>query len=375
VAEVPDRRRAVAGTRPYDRPVTAERVNLVVLFGGQSAEHDVSRVTAAHVLQAVDRDRYSVVAVGITRTGEWLLADEAVAALMAGETLKELEVAGTPTSAHPVLAAERASGPTVVLPLLHGPLGEDGTVQGMLELADVPYVGAGVLSSALCMDKAMAKQVLAHHGIPQARWLSFREHEVVPSTPTHIADQLGLPVFVKPANLGSSVGISKAKTVTEVDRAMRVALAYDEWVIVEEAVHGREIEVGVLGNEAPRASVPGEIVPGHEFYDYEDKYLEDGAQLLVPAPLPAEVAAEVRALAITVFSALRCEGMARVDFFYEEGGRGFLCNEVNTIPGFTPISMYPKLWEASGLAYSELIDELVRLALARHARRRRNTTR
>jgi D-alanine-D-alanine ligase len=355
--------------------VAPDRINLIVLFGGRSAEHDVSRVTAAHVLQAVDRERYAVRAVGITREGDWLLAEDAVAALAAGETLKELEVAGRPTSAQPALATEPSTGPTVVLPLLHGPLGEDGTVQGMLELADVPFVGAGVLSSALCMDKAMAKQLLAHHGIAQPRWLSFREREVVPSTPTHVADTLGLPVFVKPANLGSSVGISKAKTLADVDRAFRVALEYDEWVVVEEAVHGREIEVAVLGNESPRASVPGEIVPGHEFYDYEDKYLEDGAQLLVPAPLPAAVAAEVRALATAVFAALRCDGMARVDFFYEEGGRGFLCNEVNTIPGFTPISMYPKLWEASGLPYSELIDELVRLALARHARLRRNTTR
>jgi D-alanine-D-alanine ligase len=262
-----------------------------------------------------------------------------------------------------------------VLPLLHGPLGEDGTVQGMLELADVPYVGAGVLSSALCMDKAMAKQVLAYHGIAQPAWLSFREHEIVPTTATHVADRLGLPVFVKPANLGSSVGISKAKTVAEVDRALRVALEYDEWVVVEEAVRGREIEVAVLGNEAPRASVPGEIVPGHEFYDYADKYLDDGAQLLVPAPLPEETAAEVRALAVTVFRAVRAEGMARVDFFYEEGGRGFLCNEVNTIPGFTPISMYPKLWEATGVPYSALIDELVRLALERHSHRRHNTSR
>jgi D-alanine-D-alanine ligase len=325
--------------------VAPERVNLVVLFGGRSAEHDVSRVTAAHVLQAVDRDRYTVKAVGITREGEWLLAEDAVAALAAGETLKELEVAGRPTSAQPALSAGAAGSQTVVLPLLHGPLGEDGTVQGMLELADVPYVGAGVLSSALCMDKAMAKQVLAYHGIAQPAWLSFREHEVVPTTATHVADRLGLPVFVKPANLGSSVGISKAKTVAEVDRALRVALEYDEWVVVEEAVRGREIEVAVLGNEAPRASVP------------------------------EATAAEVRELAVTVFRAVRAEGMARVDFFYEEGGRGFLCNEVNTIPGFTPISMYPKLWEATGVPYSALIDELVRLALERHSHRRHNTSR
>ena len=260
-----------------------------------------------------------------------------------------------------------------MLPLLHGPLGEDGTVQGLLELADVPYVGSGVLGSALAMDKAMAKQVLAHHGIVQARWLALHEHEVSPQSAGVAADQLGLPVFVKPSNMGSSVGVTKAKTVAEVERAIHVALTYDEWVVLEEAVAGREIEVAVLGNERPRASVPGEIVPGHEFYDYEDKYVDGGARLLVPAPLDDDESATVRQLALEVFRALRCEGMARVDFFYEEGRRGFLCNEANTIPGFTPISMYPKLWQASGVPYAALIDELVQLALERHRRRRRNT--
>ncbi len=302
-----------------------------------------------------------------------------MAALAVGpDTLPpELAVEGPPTSAAPLLAAAGAGadGPTVVLPLLHGPLGEDGTVQGLLELADAPYVGSGVLGSALAMDKAMAKQVLAQQGIPQARWLAFHETELSPSAPGVVADQLGLPVFVKPSNLGSSVGITKAKTVAEVERAIHVALDYDEWVVIEEAVTGREIEVAVLGNTEPHASVPGEIVPGREFYDYEDKYVEDGARLLVPAPLTDEEAATVRHLALEVFRTLRCEGMARVDFFYEDGGRGFLCNEANTIPGFTPISMYPKLWQASGLPYDELIDELVRLALERHGRRRHNTKR
>jgi D-alanine-D-alanine ligase len=353
------------------------RINLVVLFGGQSAEHDVSRVTAAHVLRAIDPGRYAVTAVGITREGQWQLAEEAMAALGAGfDALPgELDVEGPATSVAPVLASASGAGPTVVLPLLHGPLGEDGTVQGMLELTDTPYVGSGVLGSALAMDKAMAKQVLAQHGIDQAHWLAFREQEISPQTASVVADQLGLPVFVKPANMGSSVGVTKAKTVAELERAMHVALSYDEWVLTEEAVAGREIEVAVLGNTEPRASVPGEIVPGREFYDYEDKYVEDGARLLVPAPLSDEATATVRRLALDVFSALRCEGMARVDFFYEEGRRGFLCNEANTIPGFTPISMYPKLWQASGLSYPELIDELVQLALERHARRRRNTKR
>ena len=353
------------------------RINLVVIFGGQSAEHDVSCVTAAHVLRAADPSRYRISAVGITRDGDWQLAEGATAALAAGpEALPaRLEVAGPSTSASPVLAEAAAGGTTVVLPLLHGPMGEDGTVQGMLELAGVPYVGSGVLGSALSMDKAMAKQVLAQCGVPQARYHALREHEIRPGTPAALADELGLPAFVKPANMGSSVGVTKAKSVEDLAAAIRVALTYDEWIVVEEAVAGREIEVAVLGNEVPRASVPGEIVPGHEFYDYEDKYLDDGARLLVPAPLGEHERTEVRRLAVQVFSALRCEGMARIDFFYEEGGRGFLCNEANTIPGFTPISMYPKLWQASGLSYPELIDELVRLALERHARRRRNTKR
>jgi D-alanine-D-alanine ligase len=268
-----------------------------------------------------------------------------------------------------------ASGPTVVLPLLHGPLGEDGTVQGMLELADVPYVGSGVLGSALAMDKAMAKQVLAQRGIAQSRWLSFTEHEVGAGTADEVIGALGLPVFVKPANMGSSVGVTKAKSREALTQAIDLALSYDERVVVEEAIVGREIEVAVLGNEHPRASVPGEIVPGHEFYDYDDKYVDDGARLLVPAPLHEGDKATVQALALDVFRALRCDGMARIDFLFEEGGRGFLCNEANTIPGFTPISMYPKLWQASGLSYAGLIDELVRLAVERHGRRRRNTKR
>ncbi len=253
-------------------------------------------------------------------------------------------------------------------------MGEDGTVQGLLELANVPYVGSGVLGSALAMDKGMAKQVLAVNGIPQARYRAVRANEITPGLPAQLADELGLPLFVKPANMGSSVGVSKAKTSEAVREAIETALTYDEWVVIEEAIVGREIEVGVLGNLEPRASLPGEIVPGAEFYDYADKYLDDGSQALVPAPLTPEQTATVRAMALQVFTALRCEGLARVDFFLETDGRGFLCNEVNTMPGFTPISMYPKLWIASGVSYSELIDELVRLAIERHGRQRRNTT-
>jgi D-alanine-D-alanine ligase len=353
-----------------------DRIHLVVLFGGQSAEHDVSCTTAAHVLAAVDPDRYRVTPIGISTEGEWALAEAAIEALARGpEHLPgRLEATGTSLSPTPMLA-EATNGPerTVVLPLLHGPLGEDGTVQGMLELANVPYVGTGVLGSALAMDKAMAKQVLAAAGIPQPRHRAFAEHQRTPGLPAQLAEDLGLPCFVKPANMGSSVGVSKVRTVEELRDAIDHALTYDEWVVVEEAIVGREIEVAVLGSTDPEASIAGEIVPGEEFYSYEDKYVTDGAQLLVPAPLSPDDMAAVRALALDVFAALRCDGLARVDFFFEEGGRGFLCNEVNTMPGFTPISMFPKLWLQSGMTYPALIDRLVELALERHTRRRRNT--
>jgi D-alanine-D-alanine ligase len=356
--------------------MTTERIHLVVLFGGQSAEHDVSCTTAAHVLRAADPARYRITPVGITTDGQWALAESAAAALAEGPHALpgRLDPTGATLSPTPMLAAAAEGAErTVVLPLLHGPMGEDGTVQGLLELANVAYVGSGVLGSALGMDKAMAKQVLAANGIPQARYRAFAEHELTPGLPAVIADELGLPCFVKPANMGSSIGVSKAMTLDDVREAIDYALTYDEWVIVEEAVAGREIEVAVLGNTEPEASLAGEIVPSAEFYDYDDKYVSDGAQLLVPAPLSDTEMAAVRSLAVDVFRVMRCDGLARVDFFFEQSGRGFLCNEVNTMPGFTPISMYPKLWQASGLTYTELIDRLVELALERHARRRRNT--
>ena len=358
-----------------------EPIHLIVLFGGESAEHDVSCTTAAHVLKAVDLDRYRITAVGISTNGQWALADQAMEALREGPHAVpgQLNPAGRDLSPTPMLAEASAKDEvTVVLPLLHGPMGEDGTVQGLLELANVPYVGSGVLGSAVAMDKAMAKQVLLAAGISQAKYRAFGEHEIHPGLSADLAAELGLPVFVKPANMGSSVGVSKATTVEAVRDAIEHALGYDEMIIVEEAILGREIEVGVLGNLEPEASVPGEIVPGEEFYSYEDKYVTDGARLLIPAPLREQERDEVRQLAIKAFKALRCEGLARVDFFYEMdddgNGRGWLCNELNTMPGFTPISMYPKLWIETGLTYAGLIDRLVELALERHTRRRRNTT-
>jgi D-alanine-D-alanine ligase len=354
------------------------RIHLVVLYGGQSAEHDVSCTTAAHVLRAADPDKYRITPIAISRDGGWAIDAASQAALAAGPASLpgrlDPSAAVDAVSATPFLTEARSGGRTVVMPLLHGPMGEDGTVQGMLELMNLPFVGSGVLGSAVSMDKAMAKQVMTAAGIPQARYRAFRESQLTPGLPAQMAEHLGLPVFVKPANMGSSVGVSKAKSVEALRDAIQVALAYDEWVVVEEAIVGREIEVAVLGNLDPRASVPGEIVPGAEFYDYADKYLDDGSQAVIPAPLTPVETEEVRRVAVDVFRAMRCDGMARVDFFYEEGGRGFLCNEINTIPGFTPISMYPKLWLASGMTYSELIDELVHLALDRHSRQRRNTT-
>ena len=346
------------------------KTHIVVLFGGESAEHDVSCVTAAHVLRALDPQKYEVSTVGITRAGQWVQSE-----LPQSRDVKSLSAKGSATSANLIFENATDATSLVVIPLLHGPMGEDGTVQGLLELAHVAYVGSGVLASAVAMDKSIAKQIMSANGIAQQKFLTVRDSDNTDSAIDHAIKELGLPMFIKPANMGSSIGVSKAKTRQEAITALAKAFEYDEWVLVEEAVTGREIEVAVLGNESPRASVPGEIVPSHEFYDYEDKYIGDGAQLLVPAPLSPEEVVEVQQLAIKIYRALRSDGMARVDFFYEKGKRGFLCNEINTIPGFTPISMYPKLWQASGVTYAELLDELIALALARHAKRRNKTSR
>jgi D-alanine-D-alanine ligase len=337
-----------------------DRVRLVVLFGGRSAEHEVSCTTATHVLRALDPDRYEPVPVGIARDGSWMQTR--------GSLPDQLTVAGTPVEPITAVQPTDADVPVVVLPLLHGPFGEDGTVQGLLELADVPYVGSGVLSSSVSMDKVAAKELLSAHDIPQGEWMSARRHEIDDELLERAADRLAFPMFVKPANMGSSIGISKVHDVEHLAAAVDEASRFDEWILFEENIVGRELECGILGNLTPRASVVGEVRPGADFYDYDDKY-EDGAELLIPAPISAPMSDELREIALRTFAALRCEGMARVDFFWEEDGRGPLVNEVNTIPGFTPISQYPKLWEASGLPYGRLLDELVALALERHERR------
>ena len=347
-----------------------DRVRLLVLFGGRSAEHEVSCITAVSVLRAVDPARYEVVPVGITPEGRWVLADEAQRLLEGGgvEALPPaLEARGTAVEPFETLAP--SGGPLVVFPLLHGPFGEDGTVQGLCELAGVPYVGSGVLGSAAAMDKVTTKHLLLAAGLPVPRFLGLRENEIGAGLVGRVAAELGWPTFVKPANLWSSVGVSKVDGPDGLEAAVAEALRYDEWVVLEEGVAGREIECGVLGDLEPQASVPGEVRPSRDFYDYEDKYVEGKAELLVPAPLPDGVRAEVQRLSLAAFRAVRAEGMARVDFFYEEGERGLLVNEINTIPGFTPISMYPRMWEASGVPYPALVDRLVELALERHARR------
>ncbi len=350
------------------------RVRLIVLFGGRSAEHDISRISASHVLRAVDPDRYEVVPVAITRDGRWQVAEEA-AALVGGRRHRELPASldtGGPEAA-PLPALAVGDVPTVVLPILHGPNGEDGTVQGMLEVAGLPYVGSGVLGSAVAMDKAMAKTVLDAEGIPQPAWRTVRRRDLdEPGLLERLVAELGPTVFVKPANMGSSIGVSRATGTDELRHALDDALHYDDLTVVEESVDARELECAVLGNEDPRASTVGEIVPGADFYDYEDKYADGVARTVIPADLDDTTMDAARALALRTFRALRAEGMARVDMFLV--GDELMGNEINTIPGFTPISMYPMLWEASGLGYSALIDELVELALERHARRARHST-
>ncbi|MEZ5378102.1 MAG: D-alanine--D-alanine ligase family protein [Acidimicrobiales bacterium] len=345
-------------------------IRLIVIFGGESAEHDVSCSTAVHVLAATDKDRYDIQTIGIDRTGGWVVAEEAMAILADGaRPLPErLTAEGPATSLVPAVSSAQPGQQIVVLPLLHGPLGEDGTIQGMLELANVPYVGAGVLGSALTMDKAKAKEVLRATGVPQTRWMTLYEPDFDGDL-SPLVEELGLPMFVKPANMGSSVGVTKAHDRAELAAALELSFRYDEWVVVEEAVTAREIEFALLGNTVVECSVGGEIIPGAEFYSYDDKYADGIATDVIPADIPADDMLAMQQLAEIAYRALRVEGLARADFLYEDGGRGPLLNELNTMPGFTPISMYPKLWAASGLAYPDLIDRLVELALERHARR------
>jgi D-alanine-D-alanine ligase len=330
------------------------RVRVAVLAGGRSSEHEISIASARSVVAALDPDRYETIVVEIDKAGRWELASGA-----RGE-LPEAGVETLPVVADSAPAA--ALGQVdVVLPILHGPFGEDGTVQGLLELAGVPYVGAGVAASALCMDKDLFKAVLRDRGIPVARNVTLREAEV----PEHDFDY---PVFVKPARLGSSVGISKVRSADELGPAVELARRHDEKVLIEEGVDGVEVECGVLGNRDPIASVVGEIVAHGDWYDYAAKYDEGGMDLVIPARISPESDARVRELAVESFVATECEGMARIDFFVRPDGE-VVVNELNTIPGFTSTSVYAKLFESAGIPYAELLDRLVELALERHARK------
>ncbi|HUX35776.1 MAG TPA: D-alanine--D-alanine ligase [Candidatus Paceibacterota bacterium] len=350
-----------------------KKIRIGIIFGGKSAEHEVSLQSAKNVIDALDKKKYEPVLIGVDKSGEWLMADGAkllsgaadagLIKLTAGENNG---VAIIPQSGGK-LSSFKTGNPEktidVAFPILHGPFGEDGTVQGLLKLANIPFVGSGVLGSAIGMDKDVLKRLLRDAGIKISKFIVAKENEA----PNYqdIVSALGLPFFVKPANLGSSVGINKVKSEIGFKRAIEDAFKYDRKIMIEEYIEGREIECSVLGNDDPIASVPGEIIPTHEFYSYEAKYLdENGAKMEIPAKLNEETAKRIQEIAIKTFKTLCCEGMGRVDFFLKKDGEIFV-NEINTIPGFTSISMYPKLWEASGISYSELIDRLILLAFER----------
>jgi D-alanine-D-alanine ligase len=379
-----------------------KKLRIGIIYGGRSGEHEVSLASAASVFQNLDPDRYEAIAIRIEKDGRWTLPPEPPKTMKAADVIAAAQLDASAADrgpraeplreahlvAHPgaetLLTLSRTAPQSgrsevavsglaldVVFPVLHGPYGEDGTVQGLLELANVPYVGAGVLASAVGMDKAVMKSVFAARGLPicdyevvlKRDWL--RDERRVLET---IAGRLGFPVFVKPANLGSSVGISKAKHAAELRTAMGLAAEFDRKIVIEAAVpRAREIEVAVLGNDDPEASVPGEIIPSREFYDYEAKYVSDDSRTVIPADIDEARTAEVRALAIAAFKAIDGAGMARVDFLLAGDSQVLYLNEVNTIPGFTTISMYSKMWNASGLTYAQLLDRLIALAIERHA--------
>lgn len=335
----------------------SDRIRVAVLTGGRSSEHEISLASARSVLDALDPARYEVTVLEIDRDGRWQLPPGAARAALPSTSAETLPV--PTTGAAPAVIGEV----DVVFPVLHGPFGEDGTVQGLLELAGVPYVGAGVAASALCMDKDLFKAVMRDHGIPVTRNVTLRNGEA-PASP------FGYPVFVKPARLGSSVGITKAHDEEELLAAVELAFRHDEKVLVEEFVPGIEVECGVLGNREPVASLPGEIVAHAEWYDWSAKYDEGGMELVIPPRISERQIARVQELSVRAFVASECEGMARADCFVREDGE-VLVNELNTIPGFTATSVYAKLFAASGIPYGELVDRLIRLALERHERRRR----
>jgi len=366
-----------------------KKINVGILFGGKSAEHEVSLQSARNVYDALDRDKYNPVLIGINKKGQWLMGSGSGAEsfLLNSNDPKNIKLDSSfnHANAQVALAPEsrgalsslvsggNAQSVDVIFPILHGPFGEDGTVQGLLKLADIPFVGAGVLASAAGMDKDVMKRLFRDAKLPVCKFRALKSHEKIPAF-GEIAAELGCPVFIKPANMGSSVGVSKVHNEDEYFTAVNEAFLYDSKILFEEFINGRELECSVLGNEDPMASVVGEVKSSHEFYSYDAKYIdENGAVLEIPAKINEACAAHVRELAVSAFRALDCEGLGRVDFFLKNSGE-IIVNEINTMPGFTKISMYPKLWEAAGVSYSELVDRLIELAFRRFEKEKKLKT-
>jgi D-alanine-D-alanine ligase len=364
--------------------VNSNRLRVGVIFGGRSVEHEVSLVSAMSVINGLGKQKYEVVPIGITHAGRWISAPNALELLKNHESIDHLPesiIVPDPTIHGLVKLNGSSATPLqldVVFPVVHGTYAEDGTLQGLLELADIPYVGAGVLGSAVGMDKVVQKQLLEHAKIPVTKSIFFSTQEFVSDSKKIInfaERQIGYPMFVKPARSGSSVGISKSHNRKELQSHIEYAAQYDEKILVEKAVpNAREIECSVLGNESPKVSVPGEIIPSNEFYDYDAKYVDGKSTIVIPAKLSTTVRKKIQGAAIETFRVLECSGMARVDFLVNGKTNKFVVNEINTIPGFTTISMYPKLWEASGLPFAQLLDALIELALSRHQRTIKNKT-
>ncbi|NQU77559.1 D-alanine--D-alanine ligase [Candidatus Falkowbacteria bacterium] len=353
-----------------------KKLKIGVLFGGQSGEHEVSLVSASSVMEALDKSKYDVVPIGITKEGKWIAGPESMKLLKSGKDVKESRglVSADPTEKGLVRFEEQSESQKldVIFPVLHGPLGEDGTVQGLLELASIPYIGAGVLGSAVGMDKIIQKQLFIQAGLPVVDYIWFLSSEV-DNKIDDIENKFEYPVFVKPVNMGSSVGISKAHNKEELKEAIKEAKKYDRKILIERGAEDvREIEVSVLGNDKPEASVAGEIVASGEFYDYDAKYVDGKSEAIIPAEIPDALMKKIQKIACSAFRVLDLAGMARVDFFLSRDK--IYLNEVNTIPGFTSISMYPKLWQASGLSYSKLLDRLIELAIERHGDKKKLLT-
>jgi len=366
--------------------MTTKKIRVGIIFGGRSGEHEVSFCSASSIIKAIDKDKYTVVPIGITKEGRWISPQDSELALQSGKIEGKNTVILLNDSSGKALvhidnnqrldkssALEKLD---VIFPVLHGPYGEDGTVQGLLELATIPYVGAGVAASAISMDKDLMKIIFQQKNLPILKWMTVKRKEWQKDKEkilSLIQNGFGYPLFVKPTNLGSSVGITKVHKKEELEKAIDLASSYDRKILIEKGLEEvREIECGVLGNDEPRASVVGEVKPAGEFYDYDSKYIDKETQLIIPADLPDEVSQEVQRIALRAFKAVDAAGMARVDFFVSKKENKIYLSEINTIPGFTSVSMYPRLWEASGISYPELIDRLIQLALERHQDKKQN---